>query len=62
MKWTSFLVAAVFAAITFGLWAWLNRPTAEPPWPSRVQGMAFSPFHAGQALIHGRHRLPDVGK
>jgi exo-beta-1,3-glucanase (GH17 family)/cellulose synthase/poly-beta-1,6-N-acetylglucosamine synthase-like glycosyltransferase len=48
MKWTSFLVAAVFAAITFGLWAWLNRPTAEPPWPSRVQGMAFSPFHAGQ--------------
>src|SRR5262245_51680440 len=48
MKWTSFLVAAVFAAITFGLWAWLNRPASEPPWPSRVQGMAFSPFYSGQ--------------
>ena len=48
MKWTSFLVAAVFAAITFGLWAWLNRPTTEPPWPGRVQGMAFSPFRTAQ--------------
>jgi exo-beta-1,3-glucanase (GH17 family)/cellulose synthase/poly-beta-1,6-N-acetylglucosamine synthase-like glycosyltransferase len=48
MKWTSFLVAVVFAAITFGLWAWLNQPTTEPPWPNRVQGMAFSPFYSGQ--------------
>ena len=48
MKWPSILVAAVFAAITFGLWAYLNRPTPEPPWPSRVQGMAFSPFYSGQ--------------
>ncbi|GFE88101.1 glycosyltransferase [Steroidobacter agaridevorans] len=48
MKWSGFLVAAVFAALTFGLWAYVNRPTAEPPWPARVQGMAFSPFQAGQ--------------
>jgi exo-beta-1,3-glucanase (GH17 family)/cellulose synthase/poly-beta-1,6-N-acetylglucosamine synthase-like glycosyltransferase len=48
MKWSAFLVAAVFAALTFGLWAYVNRPTAEPPWPARVQGMAFSPFQAGQ--------------
>ena len=48
MKLSSFLVAAVFAAITFGLWAYLNRPVTEPPWPSRVQGMAFSPFYSGQ--------------
>jgi exo-beta-1,3-glucanase (GH17 family)/cellulose synthase/poly-beta-1,6-N-acetylglucosamine synthase-like glycosyltransferase len=48
MKWSGFLVAAVFAVLTFGLWAYMNQPTAEPPWPERVQGMAFSPFQAGQ--------------
>ncbi|MBB6094517.1 exo-beta-1,3-glucanase (GH17 family)/cellulose synthase/poly-beta-1,6-N-acetylglucosamine synthase-like glycosyltransferase [Povalibacter uvarum] len=48
MKFSSYLVAIVFAAITFGLWAWLNRPVDEPHWPQRVQGMAFSPFQANQ--------------
>ncbi len=48
MKFSSYLVAIVFAAITFGLWAWLNKPVDEPQWPHGVQGMAFSPFHAGQ--------------
>lgn len=48
MKFSSYLVAIVFAAITFGLWAWLNTPVDEPQWPHGVQGMAFSPFHADQ--------------
>lgn len=48
MKWSGFLIAAVFAALTVGVWAYLNIPTHEPPWPTRVQGMAFSPFYAGQ--------------
>ncbi|HMN44901.1 MAG TPA: glycosyltransferase [Povalibacter sp.] len=48
MKSSSYLVAIVFAAITFGLWAWLNKPVDEPQWPHGVQGMAFSPFHADQ--------------
>lgn len=49
MKFSSYLVAIVFAAITFALWAYLNKPVDEPEWPERgVQGMAFSPFHAGQ--------------
>ncbi|HEY6643828.1 glycosyltransferase [Povalibacter sp.] len=48
MKFSSYLVAIVFAAITFGLWAWLNKPVDEPRWPHGVQGMAFSPFHADQ--------------
>ena len=48
-KWASaFLVAAVCAAATIGLWAWANRPDTEAPWPKRVQGMAFSPFRADQ--------------
>jgi exo-beta-1,3-glucanase (GH17 family)/cellulose synthase/poly-beta-1,6-N-acetylglucosamine synthase-like glycosyltransferase len=47
--WASaLLVAAACAAATIALWAWANRPEAEAPWPKRVQGMAFSPFRAGQ--------------
>jgi exo-beta-1,3-glucanase (GH17 family)/cellulose synthase/poly-beta-1,6-N-acetylglucosamine synthase-like glycosyltransferase len=48
MKLSSILIAALFAALTFGLWAYWNQPAEEPPWPSRVQGMAFSPFYSGQ--------------
>ncbi len=27
----SLLIAAVFALLTFALWAYLNRPSREPP-------------------------------
>ena len=49
MKLPGLIVAVVFAALTFGLWAYLNQPIDEPQWPSGgVQGMAFSPFRSGQ--------------
>src|SRR5262245_25125018 len=49
MKLSSLLVAAVFAALTLGLWAYVNKPSIEPEWPRRgVYGMAFSPFRSGQ--------------
>lgn len=60
MKFSSYLVAAVFAAITVGLWAYLNKPVAEPQWPERVQGMAFSPFHADQDPAD--RRLPSTAQ
>jgi exo-beta-1,3-glucanase (GH17 family)/cellulose synthase/poly-beta-1,6-N-acetylglucosamine synthase-like glycosyltransferase len=44
----SLLIAAVFASLTFAVWAYLNRPTREPPWPARIQGFAFSPFRANE--------------
>jgi exo-beta-1,3-glucanase (GH17 family)/cellulose synthase/poly-beta-1,6-N-acetylglucosamine synthase-like glycosyltransferase len=44
----SLLIAAVFATLTFSVWAYLNRPTREPPWPARIQGFAFSPFRANE--------------
>src|SRR3979490_3450100 len=44
----SLLIAALFATLTFAVWAWLNRPTREPPWPARIQGFAFWPFRAGE--------------
>ncbi len=49
MKLPGLIVAIVFAALTIGLWAYWNQPIDEPQWPAGgVQGMAFSPFHAGQ--------------
>ena len=56
MKFSSFLIAAVFAGITVGIWAWLNQPTIEPRWPDRIQGVAFSPFYAGQDPVY--RKLP----
>jgi exo-beta-1,3-glucanase (GH17 family)/cellulose synthase/poly-beta-1,6-N-acetylglucosamine synthase-like glycosyltransferase len=50
----SLLIAAVFATLTFAVWAGLNRPTAEPPWPARIQGFAFSPFRADQDPTQGQ--------
>jgi exo-beta-1,3-glucanase (GH17 family)/cellulose synthase/poly-beta-1,6-N-acetylglucosamine synthase-like glycosyltransferase len=41
------------ALLTVGLWALLNRPEDEPPWPSRIQGIAFAPMRA--------HQDPRVG-
>ena len=34
------------------MWAYLNRPTREPPWPARIQGFAFSPFRANEDPTH----------
>src|SRR5579859_4009810 len=48
----SLLIAAIFATLTFSVWAWLNRPTREPPWPARIQGFAFSPFRANEDPTH----------
>jgi exo-beta-1,3-glucanase (GH17 family)/cellulose synthase/poly-beta-1,6-N-acetylglucosamine synthase-like glycosyltransferase len=54
------LIAAAFATLTFAVWAFLNRPTPEPPWPVRIQGFAFSPFHIGEDP--GRNELPTDGE
>ena len=48
----SLLIAAVFALLTFALWAYLNRPESEPPWPKVVWGFAFSPFRANEDPTH----------
>src|SRR5580658_5145433 len=54
------IVAAVFAVVTFGLWAYLNRPESEPPWPAHgIQGVSFSPFAADQDPF-GSKDVPPV--
>jgi exo-beta-1,3-glucanase (GH17 family)/cellulose synthase/poly-beta-1,6-N-acetylglucosamine synthase-like glycosyltransferase len=50
----SLLIAAVFATLTFAVWAYLNRPTREPPWPAVIQGFAFSPFRANEDPTQGQ--------
>src|SRR5215469_13455071 len=48
----SLLIAAVFATLTFAVWAYLNRPPPEPPWPPGTQAFAFSPFRANEDPTH----------
>jgi exo-beta-1,3-glucanase (GH17 family)/cellulose synthase/poly-beta-1,6-N-acetylglucosamine synthase-like glycosyltransferase len=50
------LIAAAFAALTCAVWAFLNRPAAEPPWPAHIQGFSFSPFRMGEDPTH--HIMP----
>jgi exo-beta-1,3-glucanase (GH17 family)/cellulose synthase/poly-beta-1,6-N-acetylglucosamine synthase-like glycosyltransferase len=54
------LIAAVFATLTFAFWAFLNRPAAEPPWPSRIQGFSFSPFRINEDPTH--KEMPTAGE
>ncbi|MBU2097182.1 MAG: glycosyltransferase [Gammaproteobacteria bacterium] len=51
MRISTLIVASLFAAVTFCLWALTNRPTEVVPWPDQVTGFAFSPFRAGQDAI-----------
>lgn len=51
MRISSLIVAAMFAAVTFSLWALTNRPTNVVAWPDQINGFAFAPFRAGQDAI-----------
>ncbi|MCG6941931.1 MAG: glycosyltransferase [Thiohalocapsa sp.] len=42
----SIVIPILIAALTVGLWALMNQPSAEPPWPTRIQGYSFSPMRA----------------
>lgn len=52
-KTPSPLIAATFAVLTIAMWGYANRRTAEPAWPSRVQGFSFQPFQKHQNAITG---------
>jgi len=42
----SIAIPLLIAALTVALWAMMNQPAAEPPWPTRIQGYSFSPMRA----------------
>jgi exo-beta-1,3-glucanase (GH17 family) len=52
-----FAVLAIVAAITYGAWAYRNRPIDAVPWPTVVQGFAISPYQEGQDAI--QNQLPS---
>ena len=39
--------------LTFTFWALTNQPSTEPPWPSSVAGMSFSPLRPGDDPAEG---------
>lgn len=47
------LITLVIALLTVALWALLNQPSEEPPWPARIQGFSFSPLRAHQDPTRG---------
>ncbi len=55
MHKSSFLIAIAIAALTIMGWALYNNPDSEPAWPERIQGFAFSPYHAKQGPIWSKY-------
>jgi len=51
----SLFVGTAFAMLTFTFWALTNQPSSEPPWPSSVAGMSFSPLRQGDDPAEGRY-------
>ena len=50
------IIATIIAAITVTLWAYINRPEKEPPWPDVIQGFSFSPMREDDNPL--KHKLP----
>jgi len=51
MNRSNVIIGISVAVLTIALWAFLNRPEEEPPWPKRIQGMSFSPYRAGESPL-----------
>ena len=46
MNKVNIIITVAIAALTISVWAWINRPDTEPPWPAMIQGFSFSPMRA----------------
>jgi len=46
MNKINIIITVAIAAVTISVWAWINRPDTEPPWPAMIQGFSFSPMRA----------------
>jgi exo-beta-1,3-glucanase (GH17 family)/cellulose synthase/poly-beta-1,6-N-acetylglucosamine synthase-like glycosyltransferase len=40
------LITIAVSLLTLGMWALVNMPEEEPPWPKRIQGFCFQPMRA----------------
>jgi exo-beta-1,3-glucanase (GH17 family)/cellulose synthase/poly-beta-1,6-N-acetylglucosamine synthase-like glycosyltransferase len=44
----SIVIPILIAGLSIVLWAMMNQPSNEPPWPKRIQGYSFQPMRADQ--------------
>ena len=44
----SIVIPLLIAGLSIALWAMMNQPSVEPPWPTRIQGYSFQPMRADQ--------------
>ncbi len=51
-------ITTAVAALTVLLWALLNRPQLEEPWPTQIQGFSFSPMRMGDDPA--QQRFPSI--
>ena len=47
------LITFLMGGLTFLLWAVVNQPNVEPPWPTTIQGFCFSPMRGAQTPMLG---------
>ena len=60
MNRASLLITLLMGALTVLLWAVVNRPDIEPPWPAKVEGFSFSPMRGEQSPV--RREYPDIAQ
>ena len=60
MNRPTIIIPLIIAALTITLWALLNQPSEEPPWPARIQGFSFQPMRADDDPLNKVY--PSVGE
>jgi exo-beta-1,3-glucanase (GH17 family) len=60
MNRPSLLITVLMGALTVLLWALVNRPDVEPPWPEKIAGFSFSPMRGEQTPA--QQHFPDIAQ
>ena len=56
MNRASLLITLLMGALTVLLWAVVNRPDIEPPWPAKIEGFSFSPMRGEQSPVRREYQ------
>ena len=54
------LITFLMGGLTILLWAVVNQPDVEPPWPETIQGFCFSPMREAQTPMPGQ--FPSIAE
>ncbi len=60
MNRASLLITLVMGALSVLLWALVNRPDIEPPWPAKIEGFSFSPMRGEQSPV--AREYPEIAR